>query len=158
MRGEQCVLCCVPYITRSSGFSVRSVRNLFVLCVETELHAKHTHLSVKEEAQWRKRELMALLYNLPEKLELDIKQARASRERAAQYIKTQAQTIAGQIKSEFAKLHQFLRAEEEARLAALKQEESKKTGLLTERINRLTSDVTSLSERISDVQYRMLNR
>lgn len=57
------------------------------VCVETELHAKHTHLSVKEEAQWRKRELTALLYNLPEKLELDIKQARASRERAAQYIK-----------------------------------------------------------------------
>lgn len=24
------------------------------VCVETELHAKHTHLSVKEEAQWRK--------------------------------------------------------------------------------------------------------
>lgn len=38
----------------------------------------------------------------------------------------------------FAKLRQFLRAEEEARLEALEQEESKKTGLLTERINRLT--------------------
>ncbi|XP_052354202.1 zinc-binding protein A33-like [Oncorhynchus keta] len=85
------------------------------------------------------RELTALLYNLPEKLELD----------------TQAQTTAGQIKSEFAKLRQFLRAEEEARLEALEQEESKKTGLLTERINRLTGDMTSLSERILDIQHRM---
>ncbi|XP_029553993.1 zinc-binding protein A33 isoform X1 [Salmo trutta] len=125
------------------------------VCVETEQHAKHKHQPVKEEAQWRKREITSLLYNLPEKLELDIKQARASRKRAAQYIKTQAQTTAGQIKNEFANLHQFLRDEEAARLAALKQEEGMKTGLLTERITRLASNMASLSGRISDIQTKM---
>ncbi|CDQ75792.1 unnamed protein product [Oncorhynchus mykiss] len=125
------------------------------VCVETERHAKHKHQPVKEEAQWRKREITSLIYNLPEKLELDIKQARATRKCAAQYIKTQAQTTAGQIKSEFANLHQFLRVEEEARLAALKQEEGMKTGLLTERIARLASNMTSLPGRISDIQTKM---
>uniref|UniRef100_A0A4W5M1Y9 Uncharacterized protein n=1 Tax=Hucho hucho TaxID=62062 RepID=A0A4W5M1Y9_9TELE len=133
-----CLVLCSIHNKKLRYFCKECEELVCAVCVETELHAKHKHLSVKEEVQWRKRELMSLLYNLPGKLELDITQARASRERAAQYIKTQAQTTAGQIKSEFAKLHQFLRAEEEARLAALKQEESKKTGLLTERINRLT--------------------
>ncbi|XP_041722243.2 E3 ubiquitin-protein ligase TRIM21-like [Coregonus clupeaformis] len=112
---------CATHNKKLRFFCEECEKLVCAVCVETELHAKHKYLSVKEEAQWRKRELTSLLYNLPEKLELDIKQARASREHAAQYIKTQAQTTAGHIKSDV----------------------------------NLTSDINSLSERISDIQNRM---
>uniref|UniRef100_A0A8C7EYK0 Uncharacterized protein n=1 Tax=Oncorhynchus kisutch TaxID=8019 RepID=A0A8C7EYK0_ONCKI len=105
-----CLVRCSIHNKKLRFFCKECEELVCAVCVETELHDKHKHLSVKEGRQ---------------------------------------------IKSEFAKLRQFLRAEEEARLEALEQEESKKTGLLTERINRLTDDMTSLSERISDIQHRM---
>ncbi|KAL0964350.1 hypothetical protein UPYG_G00322660 [Umbra pygmaea] len=150
-----CPVLCSMHEKKYCFFCEECEEVVCAVCLETQLHAKHRHKPLKEEVQWRKEELTLLLHNLPGKLELDIKRAISSKEQAAQYIKTQAQITAGQIKSEFMKLHQFLKEEERARLTALKQEEDKKTELLTEKITSLTGDMTSLSQRISDIQAKM---
>ncbi|XP_010902352.2 E3 ubiquitin-protein ligase TRIM21 [Esox lucius] len=152
---EKGLVLCVIHKKKHRLFCLECEVAVCAVCVETEQHSKHNHKPLKEEVAWRKRELTILLRNLPEKLEMDIKQARDSKEHAAKYIKTQAQVTARQIQSEFMKLYQFLKEEERARLTALKQDEERKTELLTERINRLTSDMTSLSEGISDIHVKM---
>ncbi|XP_041920965.1 zinc-binding protein A33-like isoform X2 [Alosa sapidissima] len=68
---------------------------------------------------------------------------------------TQSQETAGRIKRAFGRLQQFLREEEDARLAALRREEAQKTTSLKERIQQLTSQINSLSEKMDDVKSRM---
>ncbi|KAG5266720.1 hypothetical protein AALO_G00235400 [Alosa alosa] len=69
--------------------------------------------------------------------------------------RTQSQETAGRIKRAFGRLQQFLREEEDTRLAALRREEAQKTTSLKERIQQLTSQINSLSEKMDDAKSRM---
>ncbi|KAG9335671.1 hypothetical protein JZ751_004323 [Albula glossodonta] len=59
-------------------------------------------------------------------------------EEAALDLKSQAQHTERQVKAEFEKLHQFLRDEEVARLAALREEEEQKSRRMKEKIENIT--------------------
>uniref|UniRef100_A0A8C7HAT9 Uncharacterized protein n=1 Tax=Oncorhynchus kisutch TaxID=8019 RepID=A0A8C7HAT9_ONCKI len=59
---------------------------------------------------------------------------------------SQAQHTEKQIKKEFEKLHQFLREEEEARIAALKEEEKQKSQKMKEKIEQMNREISSLSD------------
>ncbi|KAM6956546.1 zinc-binding protein A33-like [Aplochiton taeniatus] len=91
--------------------------------------------------------------------ETDSKHTHLNLEEAATQCKIQAQQTAAQIKREFAKLHHFLRGEEEARLAALKEEEARKTGLLAESIPRVPESVTSglinVAKHLGNLTYKV---
>ncbi|KAM4616645.1 zinc-binding protein A33-like [Polymixia lowei] len=56
------------------------------------------------------------------------------------------------IRAEFEKLHQFLREEEEARLAALREEEEQKKKTITQEMKIIQEQISSLSDMISDVE------
>lgn len=56
------------------------------------------------------------------------------------------------IKEEFQKLHQFLHAEENIRLKALKQEEQIKTQVMCEKLKNISRQITTLSSTITEIE------
>lgn len=59
------------------------------------------------------------------------------------------------IKEEFTKLHQFLRDEEEAALAALRQEEDQKSQMMKEKLEKINGQISALSDIIKDLEEKM---
>ncbi|MGH0130340.1 UNVERIFIED_CONTAM: hypothetical protein FKN15_042621 [Acipenser sinensis] len=75
--------------------------------------------------------------------------------KTAKHIKKQAQQTERQIKEEFEKLHQFLRGEEKARIAALRGEEEQKGRIMKEKIEKLTREISSLSDTIRVIEQEV---
>ncbi|KAM4616640.1 zinc-binding protein A33-like [Polymixia lowei] len=69
-----------------------------------------------------------------------------------QYSKKQLVDTERKIRAEFEKLHQFLREEEEARLAALREEEEQKGKTITQEMKIIQEQISSLSDRVSAVE------
>ena len=70
-------------------------------------------------------------------------------------IQTQVQHTERQIKKEFEELHQFLREEEVARLAALREEEEQKSLMMKEKIEKMSREISSLSDTIRAIEEEM---
>ena len=68
---------------------------------------------------------------------------------------TQAQHTEKMIKKEFEKVHQFLRDEEAARIAALKEEEEQKSQMMKEKIEKMSREISSLSDTIRAIEEKM---
>ncbi|XP_048093224.1 E3 ubiquitin-protein ligase TRIM35-like, partial [Alosa alosa] len=60
-----------------------------------------------------------------------------------------------QIKEQFAQLHQFLRDEEAARIAALREEEEQKSQMMKEKIEKMYREIVSLSITIKDIEEQI---
>ncbi|XP_059193120.1 nuclear factor 7, brain-like [Centropristis striata] len=60
-----------------------------------------------------------------------------------------------QIRTEFNKLHQFLKEEEESRLAALREEEEQKGKTISREMKRIQEQISSLSDSISAVEEEL---
>ncbi|XP_063069853.1 E3 ubiquitin-protein ligase TRIM35-like [Engraulis encrasicolus] len=67
----------------------------------------------------------------------------------------QTQQTEKQIKQEFEKLHQFLRDEEAARIAALREEEELKSQMMREEIEKMNREISSLSDTIRAIEQEM---
>ncbi|XP_041933689.1 zinc-binding protein A33-like isoform X9 [Alosa sapidissima] len=74
---------------------------------------------------------------------------------AASDLKTQTQHTEKQIKEEFEKLHLFLRDEEAARTAALREEEEQKSQMMKEKIEKMSREISSLSDTIRAIEEKM---
>ena len=70
-------------------------------------------------------------------------------------LQVQAQHTERQIKEEFEKLHQFLRDEEAARLAAQREEEEQKSQMMKEKIEKMSREISSLSDTIRAIEEEM---
>src|SRR4029434_8612720 len=70
---------------------------------------------------------------------------------------TQAQHTEEMIKEEFEKLHQFLRDEEAARIAALREEEEQKSQMMKEKIEKINREISSLSDTIRAIEEELIN-
>ena len=66
---------------------------------------------------------------------------------------TQAQHTEKMIKEEFEKLHLFLRDEEAARIAALREEEEQKSQMMKEKIEKMSREISSLSDTIRAITF-----
>ncbi|KAF4087370.1 hypothetical protein AMELA_G00094910 [Ameiurus melas] len=99
-------------------------------------------------------ELKTALKPLQEKLKI-FKDCKLNWSQTAEHIKIQAQHAERQIKEEFEKLHQVLRDEEAARIAALREEEEQKSQMMKEKIEKLSRDISSLSDTIRGVEEEM---
>ncbi|XP_063056048.1 zinc-binding protein A33-like [Engraulis encrasicolus] len=123
-------------------------------CRDSRLHKGHNFSPVDEAAADRKEELKVKLSPLKKKLEVFKKQKLACDE-TAKHIKTQVQHTEKQIKKEFEELHQFLRDEEAARIAALRKEEEQKSKTMKEKIDKMNREILSLSDTIRVMQKKM---
>ncbi|XP_036417081.1 tripartite motif-containing protein 35-like, partial [Colossoma macropomum] len=84
-----------------------------------------------------------------------LEEAKQDYDQTAAHIKTQAQHTERQIKEEFEKLHQFLRDEEAARIAALKEEEEQKSQMMRRKIEEMNGEISSLSDTIRNIEKEM---
>ncbi|XP_063041136.1 E3 ubiquitin-protein ligase TRIM39-like [Engraulis encrasicolus] len=124
------------------------------VCRDSVKHNNHNIRPIDEAAPERKDELKIKLHPLKERLKT-YKEVKLLFDKTAAHIKTQVHNTEGQIKEEFEKLHQFLRDEEVARIAALREEEEQKSQMMKEKIEKLSRDISSLSESVKVIEEEM---
>nr|XP_040025049.1 zinc-binding protein A33-like [Gasterosteus aculeatus aculeatus] len=100
--------------------------------------------------------------NLKDQLRSDLKSLQDKRDKHQQVEKTYNEVIElskeqlvsteRKIRAEFNKLHQFLREEEESRLAALREEEEQRGKTISRKMKMIEEQISSLSESISAVE------
>ncbi|KAG5283028.1 hypothetical protein AALO_G00037460 [Alosa alosa] len=123
---DQTLVLCKDHKRKLELFCQDDQQLVCLVCRDSKLHKHHNFSPAGEAASEIKEELKAKLQPLQEKLE-KFEEAKVTCDETAEYIKTQAQNTEKQIKEEFEKLHQFLRDEEAARIAALREEEEQKS-------------------------------
>ncbi|KAK2850330.1 hypothetical protein Q7C36_009113 [Tachysurus vachellii] len=125
-----------------------------LVCQTSRKHTEHRFCPIDEAATDCKEKLKAELKLLQDKLE-NVKDCKLNWSQTAEYIQIQAQHTERQIKEQFEKLHQFLRDEEEVRIAALREEEEQKCQMMKEMIEKLSRDIASLSDTIRAIEEEM---
>ncbi|KAK5613598.1 hypothetical protein CRENBAI_019027, partial [Crenichthys baileyi] len=80
------------------------------------------------------------------------KQVEKTYDEVIQHSKKQVLSTERQIRAEFNKLHQFLKEEEESRLAALREEEKQKGKTISREMKRIQEQISFLSDSISAVE------
>ncbi|XP_076119257.1 nuclear factor 7, brain-like isoform X1 [Alosa pseudoharengus] len=148
------VVLCSLHSEKLKLFCLEDKQPVCFVCQASKKHKNHTFSPIDEAAQDRKEELKIKLQPLQKKLET-FEEVKLICDQTAAHIKTQAQHTERQIKEEFEKLHQFLRDEEAARIAALREEEEQKSQMMKEKIEKMSREITSLSETIRAIEEKM---
>ncbi|KAI4878802.1 hypothetical protein NFI96_009238 [Prochilodus magdalenae] len=127
---------------------------LCVVCHLSTMHKNHRCCPVDEAAYDLKNKLRTGLEPLQKNLKV-LEGAKQDYERTAAHIKTQAQHTERQIHEEFEKLHQFLRDEKAARIAALKEEEEQKSQMMRRKSGEMNVEILFLSEKIRNTEKKI---
>ncbi|XP_058248614.1 zinc-binding protein A33-like [Hemibagrus wyckioides] len=125
-----------------------------LVCQTSRTHTNHKFCPIDEAVTDCKEEIKTALKPLKEKLKI-FKDCKLNWSQTAEHIKIQAQHTERQIKEQFEKLHQFLRDEEAVRITALREEEEQKSQMMKEKIEKLSRDISSLSDTIRAVEEEM---
>ncbi|XP_035276449.1 tripartite motif-containing protein 35-like [Anguilla anguilla] len=125
-----------------------------LVCQTSRKHENHKLLPVQEAAEEYKEKLRTALAPLQEKLNA-FNAVKLDCDQTAEHIKNQAQHTERQIKMEFEKLKQFLKVEEAARIAALREEEKQKSQMMKKKIKKITEEISSLSEQIRAIEQEL---
>ncbi|KAL7407516.1 hypothetical protein ABVT39_009676 [Epinephelus coioides] len=144
-RGSETV--CSLHSEKLKLFCLDHQQPVCVVCRDSKRHNNHRFRPIDEAAQDHKEELQKSLKTLQEKLKL-FEQVKGNCDYTAEHIKVQARHTERQIKRQFKKLHQFLQKEEEARIAALRDEEEQKSQMMKEKIEALSREIAALSDTI----------
>uniref|UniRef100_A0A3B3WLG8 Uncharacterized protein n=1 Tax=Poecilia mexicana TaxID=48701 RepID=A0A3B3WLG8_9TELE len=118
-----------------------------LVCSHSDLHKNHKFKPIDEAAQQHRKKLKETLEPLKEKLELR-KKVQEEFDQTAEHLEVQARHTERQIREQFKQLHQFLAEEEEARLAALREEEEQKRGMMKEKMEALSREIAALSDTV----------
>ncbi|XP_062391329.1 E3 ubiquitin-protein ligase TRIM35-like [Sardina pilchardus] len=132
-------------------FCLEDKQPVCVVCQASKKHTNHKFQPVDEAAADLKENLKSELQFTQGKLKV-FEEATLNCYKTAEHIKAQVQSTKRQIKQEFEKLHQFLRDEEAARIAALKEEEKQKSQMMKEKIEKMSREISSLSDTIRAIQ------
>ncbi|XP_067427582.1 nuclear factor 7, brain-like [Thunnus thynnus] len=118
---------------------------------EFSLHQSHKVVPVEQAVSDLKDQLKSDLKSLQDKRN-KYKQVEETYNEVIQHSKKQLLSTEKQIRAEFNKLHQFLKEEEESRLAALREEEEQKGKTISREMKRIQEQISSLSDSISAVE------
>nr|XP_020492287.1 zinc-binding protein A33-like [Labrus bergylta] len=121
---------------------------------EFSLHHGHKLLPVEEAVADLKEQLKSDLKSLQDKREKH-KQVEETYNEVIQHSKKQLLSTERQIKAEFKKLQQFLKEEEESRLAALREEEEQKGKTISRELKKIQEQISSLSQSICAVEEEL---
>ncbi|XP_072542749.1 E3 ubiquitin-protein ligase TRIM35-like [Salminus brasiliensis] len=125
-----------------------------VVCQTSRKHTNHKFCPIDEAVTDCKEEIRTALKPLKEKLEI-FKKCKLNWDQTAEHIKAQARHTERKIKEDFKKLHQFLRKEEAARIAALREEEKQKSQTMKEKIEKMSREISALSDTIRAIEEEM---
>ncbi|XP_007575763.1 tripartite motif-containing protein 35-like [Poecilia formosa] len=121
---------------------------------EFSLHQSHKVVPVEQAVRDLKEQLESDLKSLQDKRKKH-EQVEKTYDDVIQHSKKQLLSTERQIRAEFNKLHQFLREEEESRLAALREEEEQKRKTIMGEMKRIEEQISSLSDSISAVEEEL---
>ncbi|XP_074494963.1 zinc-binding protein A33-like [Sebastes fasciatus] len=118
---------------------------------EFSLHQGHKVVPVEQAVSDLKDQLKSDLESLEDKRDKH-KQVENTYDEMVKHSKKQLLSTERQIRAEFNKLHQFLKEEEESRLAALREEEEQKGKTISKEMKMIQEHISSLSDSISAVE------
>ncbi|XP_045890068.1 E3 ubiquitin-protein ligase TRIM35-like, partial [Micropterus dolomieu] len=118
---------------------------------EFSLHQSHRVVPIEQAVSDLKGQLKSDLESLQDKRD-KYKQVEKTYNEVIQHSKKQLLSTERQIRAEFNKLHQFLKEEEESRLAALREEEEQKGETVSREMKKIQEQISSLSDSISAVE------
>ncbi|XP_014868121.1 PREDICTED: nuclear factor 7, ovary-like isoform X4 [Poecilia mexicana] len=121
---------------------------------EFSLHQSHKVVPVEQAVRDLKEQLKSDLKSLQDKRKKH-KQVEKTYDDVIQHSKKQVLSTERQIRAEFNKLHQFLKEEEESRLAALREEEEQKRKTISREMKKIEEQISSLSDSISAVEEEL---
>ncbi|XP_063069001.1 E3 ubiquitin-protein ligase TRIM35-like [Engraulis encrasicolus] len=135
-------------------FCLEDKQPVCLVCRDSKTHSGHKFQPIDEAALDGKEELKTALQPLQKKLK-SFEEVKLIWDKTAQHDKTQVLSTEKQIKQEFDKLHQFLRYQEAARIAALRKEEGRKRQIMKEKIDKMSREISSLSDTIRAIEEEM---
>ncbi|CDQ64122.1 unnamed protein product [Oncorhynchus mykiss] len=137
-------------------FCLKDEHAICLVCRDSRNHKGHICIPMDEDAEDRKESLVRdeTSISLPAKPSLT-RTTLGQLDVIRLCLQTQAQHTEKQIKKAFEKLHQFLRDEEAARIAALKKEEVEKSWKVKKRIKEMVKDMSSLSDTITAIENKL---
>nr|XP_040051731.1 zinc-binding protein A33-like [Gasterosteus aculeatus aculeatus] len=118
---------------------------------EFSLHQSHKVVPLEQAVRNLKDQLRSDLESLQDKKD-KYQQVEKTYNEVIQLSKKQLVSTERKITAEFNKLHQFLREEEESRLAALREEEEQKGKTISREMKMIEEQISSLSDSISAVE------
>ncbi|XP_047448295.1 nuclear factor 7, brain-like [Mugil cephalus] len=121
---------------------------------EFSLHQTHKVVPLQQAVSDLKEQLESDLTCLDDKRD-KYEQVETTYNKMIQHSKNQLLFTEKQIRAEFNKLHQFLKEEEESRLAALKKEGEQKEEIIKGEMKRIQEQISSLSDSISAVKQEL---
>uniref|UniRef100_I3K870 Uncharacterized protein n=1 Tax=Oreochromis niloticus TaxID=8128 RepID=I3K870_ORENI len=144
---------CSKHEKESKLFCVDEHRVVCPVC-EFSLHQSHKVVPVEEAVSDLKEQLKSDLKSLQDKRN-KYKQVEETYNEMIQNSKKQRLSTERQIRAEFKKLQQFLKEEEESRLAALREEEEQKGRTISREMKMIEEQISSLSDSISAVEEEL---
>ncbi|XP_067375903.1 nuclear factor 7, brain-like [Channa argus] len=118
---------------------------------EFSLHHSHKVVPIEQAVSDLKQQLKSDLKFLKDKRN-KYKQVEKTYNEMIEHSKKQLLSTEKQIRAEFNKLHQFLKEEEESRLAALREEEEQKGKTISSEMKKIQEQISSLSVSICAVE------
>ncbi|XP_071394843.1 E3 ubiquitin-protein ligase TRIM39-like [Centroberyx affinis] len=147
-------LLCSLHSEKLKLFCLDHQQTVCVVCLHSETHTNHRIRPIDEAARHHKEEVQESLKSLQEKLKL-FNEVKGNCDQTAKHIKVQARHTERQIKKQFKKLHQFLQEEEQARIAALREEEEQKSQMMKEKIEGLSREIAALSDTVRAIEKEL---
>ncbi|XP_077358990.1 E3 ubiquitin-protein ligase TRIM35-like [Festucalex cinctus] len=125
-----------------------------LICRDAEIHTDHKFRPLDEVYKDDKEMLREGLQDAKKTLK-DYKKISDNWHEQATYIKVQRETAESKIKKDFEELRRFLRADEEARLSAVREEEEEKSRMMKEKILALGRDMAAVSDVIRSTEEHL---
>ncbi|XP_064190409.1 E3 ubiquitin-protein ligase TRIM35-like isoform X1 [Anguilla rostrata] len=145
---------CSIHGERLKLFCLNDEELICLICQTSEKHENHKLRPVQEAVLKNKEEIDGALRVLQKKLDT-LNEEKQKSNQEADFIKSQAECTVIQIQKEFEILHQFLRDNEAARIAVLREEEEQKSQRMKERVEDMTKEISSLTEAIRALEQEM---
>ncbi|XP_073321587.1 E3 ubiquitin-protein ligase TRIM35-like [Pagrus major] len=151
-KGEKEVVC-DKHPEVSYWFCEDEQRAVCPVC-EFSLHQTHKVVPVEQAVSELKEQLKSDLKSLQDKRN-NYKHVEKTYNEVIRHSKKQLSSTERQIRAEFNKLHQFLKEEEESRLAALREEEEQKGKTISREMKMMEEQISSLSDSICAVEEEL---
>ncbi|XP_029915569.1 tripartite motif-containing protein 35-like [Myripristis murdjan] len=147
---EEVEVVCREHKEEPKWFCRNEQRAVCAVC-EFPLHHGHKVVPIEEAVSELKEQLKSDLKSLQDKKK-KYEDTEETYKDVVEHSKKQLVATERQIRAEFNKLHQFLKEEEEARLAALRKEEEQNRKTVTRKMKMIEEKISSLSDSISAVE------